>query len=108
MYTRYTVNDLIDTHFYINASYLLNTPLLCLNYIRRPSLINAPHEHYSKILGISKREQNHSIHSVSCLINEALCILSCSKLGETNDGNTMTLNEDTDIDVRIWRDDMDL
>ena len=44
----------------------------------RPSLINAPYENDSKILGIGKKVQNHLNYSVSCLINEALRISSCS------------------------------
>ena len=52
---------------------------------RRPSLINVPlfnrrplSENYSKLVGINKKEQNHSVHSVSYLINKALRISSCS------------------------------
>ena len=43
-----------------------------------PCLIDAPNENFSKILRISKKEQNHSIHSVSCLVNKVLHISSCS------------------------------
>ena len=62
-------------------------PFLQLNvFPRRPSLINIPlsnnrlllSENYSKLVGISKKEQNHSIHSVSSLINKVWCISSCS------------------------------
>ena len=31
-------------------------------------LIYVPYENYSKILGISKKEQKHLIHSVSCVM----------------------------------------
>ena len=41
-------------------------------------LINAPHDNYSKPLGISKTKQNHSIYSVSRFINKVLRIVSCS------------------------------
>ena len=51
------------------------------------------------------------LHSVSCLINEALRISSCSmwssKYGQTFYGNA-TLSEDSDIDVGIWKSDMNL
>ena len=43
--------------------------------IRYPSLINAkpqPGESYTKLVGNSKKERNHSIHSVSCFIYKAL------------------------------------
>ena len=75
-----------------------------------PHLIDAPFENYSKVLGISKKEQNHSIHSVSCLINKALHILffSISSWKETNDGNTITLSKDSDIIVEIWKGNIDL
>ena len=48
---------------------------MLLNCIRRPSWVNGPYlidaasENYSKIVGISRKEWNHSILSVSCLIN---------------------------------------
>ena len=52
---------------------------------RRRSLINVPlsnrrplSENYSKLVGIDKKEQNHSVHTVSSLINKALRISSCS------------------------------
>ena len=52
---------------------------------RRPSLINVPlsnrrplSDNYSKLVGINKKGQNHSVHSVSYLINKALRISSCS------------------------------
>ena len=32
---------------------------------KRPCLIDAPYENYTKLLGISKKGENHSIHSVS-------------------------------------------
>ena len=71
------VNNLISTHIQINASNLLNTPSTPLNFLRCPSLIKAPclidRELLQKV-GISKKEQNHSIHLVSCLINKALYI----------------------------------
>ena len=43
---------------------LLDPPSL----INTPCLIYAPHDNYTKLLGISKKGENHSIHSVSCLI----------------------------------------
>ena len=56
-------------------------------------LTDAPYENYSIILGISKKDQNHIVHSVSCLIDKALHVLSCTMLslkeGQTNDGNTL-------------------
>ena len=81
-------------------------PLQCKICIRLPSLINAPrridapYENYSKILGCSIKEQNHSIYSVSYLINKGLRIVSCqcqvrSKDRPTYDGNTITLSEDS-------------
>ena len=74
-----TVNDLINAHFQINVSYLINaSSMLCV--LGAPCLINAPYENYFRLLGISKKEQNHSIHSVSFLINKALHISSCSML----------------------------
>ena len=62
-------------------------PTFKISLINAPCLIDSPGENYSKLLGISKNEQNHSLHSVSCLINKALRISS-------NDGNTITLRED--------------
>ena len=54
--------------------------------VKRPSLINAPcviqvpHDSYSNVLGIRKKERNHSIYSVYCLNNNGLRIsMSCSK-----------------------------
>ena len=64
----------------MKASYLKNAPSTLLNCISHPSMINAlslidaPYENYSKILGISKKERNHLIHSFFCLINKALHI----------------------------------
>ena len=46
--------------------------------INVPCLIDAPYEKCSKILGFSKKEENHSIHSVSYLINKALHVSSYS------------------------------
>ena len=41
-------------------------------------VIDAPFEDYSKLSGISKKQKYYSVHSVSCLINKALRISSCS------------------------------
>ena len=60
-----TVNDLIDTHFQINASYITNAPL----YADKIDL-DAPYENYYKILRLRKGDQNHSIHSDSCFYNK--------------------------------------
>ena len=60
-----TVNDLIDTHFQINASYITNAPF----YADKIDL-DAPYENYYKILRLRKRDQNHSIHSDSCFYNK--------------------------------------
>ena len=59
-----TVNDLINTHSQINASYLINVPppytvKLVLN---APCLINAPLENCPQILGNGEIEQNQSIY----------------------------------------------
>ena len=73
-----------------------------------------PHENYSEVLGCSVKEQNHSIYSVSCLINKGLRIVSCqchvrSKDRLTYDGNTITLSEDSDsVASEIWKSDKDL
>ena len=55
----YTVNDLINDHFQINASYLINTPSTWVKFYQTPlsnkrSLSNR-RENQSKILGISKK-----------------------------------------------------
>ena len=55
----------------------LCVPTFKISLINAPCLIDTPGENYSKLLGISKNEQNHSLHSVSCLINKALRISSC-------------------------------
>ena len=74
----------MDAHFQVNASYVIKLPpplpnaVKKENCIRCPSLIKASYDNHSKILGISKTGQNHSIHSVSCVINKALPILSRS------------------------------
>ena len=58
-----TVNDLINANFQINTSYLTEVPSYLLQFCTRPSLTNAPclidalQLLYSKILGISKKEQ---------------------------------------------------
>ena len=81
------MNDLINAHFLINSpSTLLDRVRLLersvYNDYRRSFLINAPcvidtrYENYSKLPEISQTEQNHPIHSVSCLFNKALRILS--------------------------------
>ena len=84
----------------MNASPLIDAPLW--------ELLQKPRNN----IQISKKEQKHSTNSVSCLINGALRISSCSmwssKYGYTIDGISITLIEDSDIDVRIWKDDMDL
>ena len=60
-----TVNDLINAHSQINASYLINAPpppyavKLVLN---APCLINAPLENCPQILGNGEIEQNQSIY----------------------------------------------
>ena len=100
-----TVNERIEAHSQINASCLINASFTLLSCFRRPSLMNAlclidaPYENYSKIPGISKKEQNQSTHSVSCLINQGLRIFQI-KVRIDND-NTKTLSEDSDIDVGI-------
>lgn len=48
---------------------LSNKRLLCN---RRPAPLMTI---YSKTIGFSKKEQDHSIKSVSCLINKGFCIL---------------------------------
>ena len=75
----------MDAHFQVNASYVIKLPPPPLpnavekeNCNRCPSLINASYDNHSKILGISKTGQNHWIHSVSCVINKVLPILSRS------------------------------
>ena len=69
-----TVNDLINAHFQINSSDLISVLFTLLEM----SLITLPRRITPKyVLGTSKREQNHSIHSVYCLINKALRISSC-------------------------------
>ena len=61
----------LNAHFQINASYLLNTTSMLLKSYQMP-----PCENYSKILGITREERTHSIHSVSCLIiNEAVNVM---------------------------------
>ena len=61
----------------------MNTPSR-FSKLRPPSVINASclidvtYENYPKILGVSKKDQNHSVHSVSCLINKASRTSSCS------------------------------
>ena len=83
-----TVNGLINAHFQIYASYLKHAAYLIvaphennskiLGIENNSKIENNIHENNSKILGISIKEQNHSTHSVSCLINRALRISSCS------------------------------
>ena len=107
-------NILLDLH---NSSHhptqshstIVIPPLQCLFCIRRSSLIKGPCENYSKILGNSKEEQNHSIYSVSSLMNKGLRIVSCVQCQiQRNDGLTMAAvqdssSEDSDIDVGICR-----
>ena len=47
-------------------------PNKCLFSNKRPPLIDASYENYFKLIGIGKKEQNHSIHSVVSLIGKAL------------------------------------
>ena len=49
---------------YLVASWLAASQLLG-GEVTVNLLINAPHDNYSKPLGISKTKQNHSIYSVS-------------------------------------------
>ena len=75
----------IDSHSQINASYLINTPPTLLKFYQTPFSNTLPSNRLppTELLRNTrsqKKEQNHSIHSVSCLINEALRILSCSML----------------------------
>ena len=56
-----------------------------------PCIIDAPFENYTKIPGISKKEQNHLIHSVLCLINRALRISSCIMPSLSKDRVTMEI-----------------
>ena len=63
---------LIDAHSQINTLCLINASPLMLS-------LYWPHDSYSKILGKSKKERNHSNYSVSCLIKKDLPIASCSK-----------------------------
>ena len=59
-----------------------NAPLYAVRIVLQTPISNkpwcllyVPYENYSKILGISKKEQKHLIHSVSCLINATrLCV----------------------------------
>ena len=116
LYSKYCkINERINALFQINASYLINAPSTLLKFSWTPLSNKCPlsqraYENYSKILGISKKEQNHSTHSVTCLMNKALHMSSCSmsslKEGFPNDGNTITLSEDSDIDVEIWKSDI--
>ena len=62
---------------YLVASWLAASRLLG-GEVTVNLLINAPHDNYSKPLGISKTKQNHSIYSVSRFINKVLRIVSCS------------------------------
>ena len=84
------INDLINAH---NQRLLSNKLPLYAVKIVLIDLTDAPYENYSIILGIYKKDQNHIVHSVSCLIDKALHILSCTMLslkeGQTNDGNTL-------------------
>ena len=51
-----------------------------------------------ELLQNTRIKQNHSIHSVSSLVNK----------DRLNDGNTTTLSEDSDNDVGISKREMDL
>ena len=62
---RLTVNDLVNAHSQINASYLIKAPLRSQVCIKRPFLINAPSENCPKILGNGKIEQK----SINLLIS---------------------------------------
>ena len=111
LYSKYCrLNERINALFQINASNLINAPSTLLKCSWTPLSNKCPlsqraYENYSKILGISKKEQNHSTHSVTCLMNKALHMSSCSmsslREGQPNDGNVITLSEDSDIDVEI-------
>ena len=96
------INDLINAH---NQCLLSNKLPLYAAKIVLIDLTDAPYENYSIILGISKKDQNHIIidHSVSFLIDKALHILSCLMLslkeGQTDDGNTVTLSKNSDVNV---------
>ena len=102
-------NILLDLHNSSNPtlphSTIVIPPLQCLFCIRRSSLIKGPCENYSKILGNGKEEQNHSIYSVSSLINKGLRIVSCVQCQiQRNDGLTMAAvqdssSEDSDIEL---------
>ena len=100
-----TVNDLIDTHFQVNASYIINAPPPASTLINID--LDAPYENYYKILRLRKREKNHSIRSVSCFHDKqgfAYFILFNVKFKVRIDQrrhNTITLSEDSDIDVGI-------
>lgn len=73
-----TVNDPIEANSRIkNVACLINAPPYAFKCeVRHPSLANKrPYESYSKMLGISRKEQSHSIRSVSCLIDKTVCAL---------------------------------
>ena len=65
--TNITVNDVKDA--YSNKCFLFNKrPLYNVNFVldapasnKHPLSNRRPHDNYSKILGISKKEQNHCI-----------------------------------------------
>ena len=58
-----TVNDLINAHSQINASYLINAPPYAVKLVlNAPCLINAPLENCPQILGNGEIEQNQSIY----------------------------------------------
>ena len=80
------------------------------NYRKWPNKRLLPNkENYAKILGISKKEQNHSIHSVFRLaLLISFCSLPSSKQGYTNNGKTIMLSKDSHVDVGIWKGEIDL
>ena len=76
------------------AKIVLDTPRPYL--VNAPSLIDAPYLNYSKILGISKIIQ--FIHFLAWLTG--LCVFHLVQCQiKSKDGNTVTLSEDSDIDV---------
>ena len=72
-----TVNDVIDAPSQTNTSYLLR-PFTFSSFYSTPLSKTHPNDNCSKLLGISKNEQNHLLYSVSCLINKGLRIVYCS------------------------------
>ena len=84
------VNDLINAHFWINASYLINSPLYAVGIV------------------LDTRLQVSQVPQVSLAWLTRHCVFLFNFKLKTNDGNTITPSEDSDIDFGIWKSDMDL